>query len=125
MSFGQVLKYKEAALAPDGEVEIAIAVDIRHGNLHAPAHAASVVDNMPRPHYTLAVFRLMVLVPINAQRVALAGIVAVVRHETLAGKQSLASVTVEVHQRQCMRLRPRFVDHVLHPGMAGSLDRKS
>src|SRR5579859_6686013 len=92
VSFRQVLKQKQATLASNGEIEIAIAVDIRYRDLHAAACATSVIDNMPRPHYTLAVFRLVVLVPINSQRFALAGVVAIMRHETLAGEQVLASV---------------------------------
>ena len=45
----------------------------------------------------------------------------VVRHETLAGKNLFLAVSVQVHQADGMWLRPRVIDHVLYPGVVGTL----
>ena len=47
--FREVLDEEEPALAGTDYIEIAVAVDIDHGNLHAGADPAAVLDDVPHP----------------------------------------------------------------------------
>ena len=49
-------------------------------------------------------------VPVQPERLALAGIAAVVRHEALAGDEIEPSVAVQIHERRGVALRPGVVD---------------
>src|ERR1022692_2959145 len=117
---GQILGQEQAALAAAHDVEVAVAIQIRHGNLHAAAHPAAVNDNVANP-LDGAFGVLAVLIPIDAERFALAGVVAVVGHVALAGDQVLLAIAVEIHQHRGVRLRPCVVDDMVQPFSVGRL----
>src|ERR1039457_6141151 len=82
---GQVLKQKKPALPGDHEVEVPIAIQVGYRNLHAASGARAVVHHVLDPFDLLAAVQADEFVPVNAQRLALARVVAVVRHVALAG----------------------------------------
>src|SRR5712692_9463864 len=102
-ALGEVLDEKEPALTRTDEIEIAVAVDVDDGNLHPATYAAAVVDQMSDPLDSTrpraaapARLRLRtsadwwcrtIFVPIDAKRLTLTGIMAVVRHVPFAGHE--------------------------------------
>src|ERR1700722_5344219 len=114
----EVFKYKQTRLAAHGQIQVAVAIEIRHADLHARADAASVIDHMFDP-FDGAVFRRTVFVPINSQRLAFARVGSIVRHIPLASHEIGASIAVQIHHGHRVRLRPRVVNHVLLP-LAGT-----
>src|SRR5258708_17179898 len=69
----------------------------------------------------LVVRRVRSLVPIQAERFALAWIVTVVCHVALAREQRLAAIVIPVDQNERVGLGPTVVDHVLGPFSASPL----
>src|SRR6476619_4277340 len=110
----QVLDEEKPALAGTDYIEIAVAVDIYHRDLHPSAHAAAIVDDMFDPLAGLAC-RRDIFIPIDAQRLLFAGIAAVVGHEALAGDDVLTAVAVQIDKRGGVRLGPRGVDRPSSP----------
>ena len=55
------------------------------------------------------------LEPVDAERLAFAGIVAVVRHESLARDEVQLPVAIQIDQRRGVPLRPRIVDLPARP----------
>ena len=76
---------------------------------------------MWRVQTTLARRARLELVPIQPDRLALAGVAAVVRHVSLAGDQIELAVAVHVGEHRRVRLRPRVVDDALGPAAVGVL----
>src|ERR1035437_9066491 len=118
--FGEILGEEEARLAPAHDVEVAIAIQILNYDLHAAAHAAAVVDDVADP-LDGAVRALAVLIPVQFERFALAGIVAVVGHVALAGDQVLLPIADVFHQDGGVGLRPGAIDDVRQPAAVGGL----
>src|SRR5687767_9228542 len=125
-----VLDQEQPALAGAHHVEIAVAIDVDDRDLHPAAHAAAVVDKMADPLHLRRLRPCSArrgglehpeLVPVDPERLVLARIGAVVRHEPLAGDQIESSVPVEIDQRRGMSLRPRTVDDPLGPLLVRSL----
>src|ERR1700689_211422 len=58
---------------------------------------------------------LAILIPIKANGLALPGVRAIVREIALARNQVQLAITIHIHQRRSMRLRPGVIDHVLYP----------
>src|SRR6187455_711933 len=86
-AFREVLCDEHAALPRAHKVEIAVAVEIGDRDLHAAAHTAAVVDQMADPFHLRPSGTagcggdLAILIPVHAERLPLARIAAVVRHE--------------------------------------------
>ncbi len=55
------------------------------------------------------------LIPIDSQRFALSRIVAVMRHEALAGEDVEFAIAIQIDERGCVGLRPGIVDQSLGP----------
>src|SRR5689334_1998732 len=81
-TFRKVLDEEEPALAGTDYIEIAVAVDIYHRDLHPPAHTAAVVDYMFDPFARLTRrgggrgggWWPGILIPVHAKRLLFAGI---------------------------------------------------
>src|SRR5271165_5118142 len=66
----QILKQVQTAFPSHREIEIAIAVEIGHRNLHAAAGTRGVFDGVPYP-IELAIVEFDRLVPVDAERFSL------------------------------------------------------
>src|ERR1700748_3444740 len=87
---------EEAGFAAADQIEMAVVVEVCGYDLHAAAHAAAVVDHVADP-FEAAVARALrsvgrggdfaVLVPVEADGLAFAGVVAVVGEVALAGDE--------------------------------------
>src|SRR5688572_28495222 len=100
---GPVLEQVQAALAGADEVDVAVSVDVHRWNLHAAADLAPVGDHVADPFRPTLGIRPE-LIPVEAERLLFAGILAVVRHEALAGDEVGAAVRIEIDQRRGVRL---------------------
>ena len=79
------------------QIEIAVAIHIDDRNLHPSAHPPAVVDDVPDPLGPGRAFSE--LVPVHAERLLLARVAAVVRHEPFAGHQVQTSVGIQIDER--------------------------
>src|SRR4029450_3197831 len=99
---------KQPALPRADHIQIAIAVDVDDRDLHPAAHPAAEVDDVAHPLESGGTASRRsarpVLEPIDAERFAFAWIVAVVRHEALAGDEVQLLVAIEIDQRRGMAL---------------------
>src|SRR5260370_23849206 len=66
--FGEILGDEEACFAAAHDVKVAVAIEILHGDLHAAAHAAAVIDDVADPLHCAGPTPA-VLVPIPAEPV--------------------------------------------------------
>src|SRR6185437_1979535 len=64
--FCEVFKKIQSAFTRDGEIEIAVAIEVENRDLHAAARACAVVEHVARPD-DLAVRSFERLIPVDAE----------------------------------------------------------
>src|SRR5260370_30899932 len=77
--FGEILGDEEARFAAAHDVEVAIAIQILHGDLHAAAPAPALIHDVA-DSLGGRVPALSILVPIQTPRITLSGVVSRGRH---------------------------------------------
>src|SRR5688500_20004733 len=102
----EVLDQEDSAFAGTDYIEIPVAVDIYHRNLHAGTHPAAIVDDVADP---LPLLRSREFIAVRAKRLLFVGVPDVLGHESFAGDQYFTPASIQMAQRGGVRGRPGTV----------------